>query len=364
MLKRFEVQGYKNFKERFIFDAANVRDYQFNTQCIKNGLVNSSIIYGKNAVGKSNLGCAIMNIKDNFGGYVQEDESFLNAHNDVTFADFYYEFQFDQDIVKYSYKKESPVSLIEETLVINETIIFQYDHVNNKMIENNVKEVQANTLNWEFIEDVPSILSYIINNTPQTERAPLRKLYIFIQGMQFLRGDKQPLYRALYSGISKIFLNRYIEDDVENLESFLRDFGIDEKLVLIESPTGVKELYFQYDKPIPFFQNCSSGTLTLLQLYNWYQKISKASFLFLDEFDAFYHYDLSKQVIKLFNRTDSCQTVATSHNTDLLNNKIMRPDCLFILTKNKITSLADATSRELREGHNLEKLYVGGEFDE
>lgn len=59
-----------------------------------------------------------------------------------------------------------------------------------------------------------------------------------------------------------------------------------------------------------------------------------------------------------------CQKILTSHNTNLLTNRIMRPDCYFILTKDKLTSLANATKRELREGHNLEKLYMSGEFDE
>lgn len=88
------------------------------------------------------------------------------------------------------------------------------------------------------------------------------------------------------------------------------------------------------------------------------------TFLYLDEYDAFYHYELSEKIICLFKRLSNCQTITTSHNTDLLTNKIMRPDCLFILTKNRLTSLADATTRELREGHNLEKLYKSGEFDE
>ena len=33
------------------------------------------------------------------------------------------------------------------------------------------------------------------------------------------------------------------------------------------------------------------------------------------------------------------------------------------MTDGKITSLRKATDRELREGHNLEKLYKGGEFN-
>ena len=42
----------------------------------------------------------------------------------------------------------------------------------------------------------------------------------------------------------------------------------------------------------------------------------------------------------------------------------MRPDCLFILSSSgTLTSLCNATQRELREGHNLEKMYISGEFE-
>ena len=59
-----------------------------------------------------------------------------------------------------------------------------------------------------------------------------------------------------------------------------------------------------------------------------------------------------------------CQLIMTSHNTNLMTNKIMRPDCLFILSsRGTLTALCDATERELREGHNLEKMYIRGEFE-
>ena len=58
------------------------------------------------------------------------------------------------------------------------------------------------------------------------------------------------------------------------------------------------------------------------------------------------------------------QIVMTTHNTNLMTNRIMRPDCLFILSAfGTLTPLCDATNRELREGHNLEKLYISGEFE-
>lgn len=59
-----------------------------------------------------------------------------------------------------------------------------------------------------------------------------------------------------------------------------------------------------------------------------------------------------------------CQMIMTSHNTNLMTNRIMRPDCLFILSrKGTLTALCNATERELREGHNLEKMYISGEFE-
>lgn len=68
-------------------------------------------------------------------------------------------------------------------------------------------------------------------------------------------------------------------------------------------------------------------------------------------------------IVQVLKKMKNTQVILTSHNTNLLTNRIMRPDCYFILTKDKLTSLANAASRELREGHNLEKLYMSGEFN-
>ena len=42
MLKKFEVQNFKGFKEKLVFDLA-ARDYVFNKTLIQNNIVNKAI---------------------------------------------------------------------------------------------------------------------------------------------------------------------------------------------------------------------------------------------------------------------------------------------------------------------------------
>ena len=132
--------------------------------------------------------------------------------------------------------------------------------------------------------------------------------------------------------------------------------GIECKLVLKKLPDGQRELYFSHEQLVPFYENASSGTLALAELYR--RLVPKV-------FDAFYHYEMAENVIRFFKQKyPKCQMIMTSHNTNLMTNRIMRPDCLFILSrKGTLTALCNATQRELREGHNLEKMYISGEFE-
>ena len=41
---------------------------------------------------------------------------------------------------------------------------------------------------------------------------------------------------------------------------------------------------------------------------------------------------------------------------------LLRPDCNFILNENKIKPLVDCTEKELRFGHNIEKMFRGNAF--
>lgn len=100
-------------------------------------------------------------------------------------------------------------------------------------------------------------------------------------------------------------------------------------------------------------------------LFYWLKHFEEASFVFIDDFDAFYHSELAEQVYKLLKTqtgSDHLQCVMTTHNTNLLSNKIGRPDSFYIATPQKIAAMSSLTSREIREGNNIENLYLGKAF--
>ena len=94
--------------------------------------------------------------------------------------------------------------------------------------------------------------------------------------------------------------------------------------------------------------------------YYWYLQLcdKKIKFAFIDEFDAFYHFELSRKIVNKLSELE-CQTVLTTHNLSLLDNDLLRPDCYFEVSDNKIVPFSSLVHKELRKAHNIEKIYRG-----
>lgn len=108
----------------------------------------------------------------------------------------------------------------------------------------------------------------------------------------------------------------------------------------------------------------STGTKSLWLFFYWMHQVDKISFVFLDEFDAFYHYDLAKNILNYVNSKKEFQSILTTHNLFLVNNELMRPDCYLNLDHGKLISFADSTNKVIRQSHNLANMVLGGEFEE
>lgn len=161
-----------------------------------------------------------------------------------------------------------------------------------------------------------------------------------------------------------------IQYNLNKFENFLKEAGVDLVLRTREAE-GIRVIEVEIDSEdkkekryINFFQIASSGTLALAAFYSWYKKLDEISFVFIDEFDAFYHYKLSKLIIKKLKEKNNTQVILTTHSTNLMNNELLRPDAYFILKNNKLKSIPELTDKELREAHNIEKLFKSGAFDE
>lgn len=379
MLKKFSLRNYKNFKNNLCINLDDIAGYQFSTDCITDGIISKMLIYGRNATGKTNLGKAIMDICSTIYNKQNRDSNFLNADSEEDAALFSYTFQFDNHELIYKYSRYTNRELKDEELIINKISIFKCDFTKKEYSFDNLSYIGAETANIDryleslyideesdenFVEKLP-FLRWLLSNVAILNDSILIKLANYVRRMSMIKvGDFMGLRSRVRIDI--FFESLENEDRLKDLEDFLNAMGIECKLVLKKLPDGQKELYFAHEKLVPFYQNASSGTLALVDLYRkLIAKAWDASFLYLDEFDAFYHYEMADNVIKFFKRRyPKCQMIMTTHNTNLMTNRLIRPDCLFILSREgTITALCNATQRELREGHNLEKMYISGEFE-
>ena len=185
-LKRFEVRNYKNFKDTFVMDFSKVGTYNFNKECLCDGLIKNAIIYGKNAVGKSNFGRAVLDITNHLVDKAKDFRSsiaYTNADEDSKEAWFRYTFVDDKDEIVYEYKKTSSVQVVFESLEVNQELVFSYDYQKNIGDFDNFKKYGLSTLNWRFLEEGISFLRYMANNLTLDDEHPVMKLMCFVEGM-------------------------------------------------------------------------------------------------------------------------------------------------------------------------------------
>lgn len=371
MLKRFEVENFKGFKDRLVFNL-EARDYNYNSQTIRDGLVKNALVYGKNGSGKSSLGIALFDAvahltdKKTFHvGYVQ---AYRNLENpDGQYAHFKYVFQFGKDEVVYEYEKRSyPSDLVWEKLYFNGDLVVDWDFLGRG--EKRVNKDLFGSINIDLVDNKLSVVKYLYRNLPTNAVPLLSKLVVFFEKMLWVRclSDGND-YAGYTNGFAKLTDRIYETGRLGDFQNFLDDYGLHYQLSF-QSINGQHELFasFRHDgreQLAQFSLLASTGTNALMLYYYWsITAFGDISFLFIDEFDAFFHFELAASILTKLNQL-GFQAILTSHNTYLMSNKLTRPDCCFIITGDKITSLTDATDKEIREAHNLEKMYVNGAFN-
>lgn len=371
MLAKFTVSNFKGFNQKFVLDLKKSNSYEFNKDAIKNDVVKSALIYGHNGVGKSNLALAIFDIiahitDKNFNDSEYLPHTYLNANNPSDIASFEYEFHFYGNIVIYTYEKTDVRSVVSEELHINNKMLASIDRRISNEAEINI--AGAETLKKDLSNKNLSLLKYIRNNSileDNLENSALSSFFNFIDHMLFFRSLTNNMYQGLETSTGGIQDDIIERGNVPDLEAFLNKAGIACKLKVVKELDKDK-IVFDFDgRDIALYDIASTGTRSLTLFYFWRQRLLESgnvSFLFIDEFDAFYHHELSALIVEELKKT-GIQFMLTSHNTSIISNDLLRPDCYFLMTKDAIRSLAKSTPKELREAHNIEKMYKAGSFN-
>ena len=368
MLKRFEVENFKGFKDRLVFNLES-REYEFNKNLIVNNIVNKAIVYGKNGIGKSNLGIAlfdiVLHLTDKERMPIKYLTNYLNLDSSKALAEFKYYFVFGDDEVEYEYRKRDSFFLEDEKLTINHKEVLYYNYFEKN--KNYIDASLAGNLKIELIDNRLSVIKYIYRNTPTNKESPFYKMMVFVENMLWYRGlSDGNAYCGFSNGGADLVEKLYESGKKDEFQQFLAENGLQYKLEWVPN-NGKHDLMakFSGNRKSPFVSIASTGTMSLFLYYIWsITAFNEISFLFIDEFDAFFHYESAENIVLRLNSNKNFQTVLTSHNTYLMQNKLTRPDCCFIMTQNKIANLFDSTNKEIREAHNLEKMYINGAFND
>lgn len=364
MLAKFSVKNYRGFSECIEWDLSTPNSYEFNTEVIKDGVIKNGIIYGPNGSGKTNFGLAIFDIVNHLAQKWKKFDYYANfayIGKINTPVEFQYVFKDAGRIIDYCYSKNKIGQLLTEKLTVNGQKIFER---NPRIFDIDTSEFPMEKTTKRNLKDNAnnlSIINFLLTSYPLAKNHYLIALLEFVNSMLWFRCLDTREFIGL--DLAPTNLDEYIIQNnlVKDFADFLKQVSNQEYQFIKPRPTDKLLVCIIDEREVLFDPIISTGTNALMLLYFWIQKMENASFVFIDEFDAFYHFKLAFAVCKRLFALD-CQVFTSSHNTYLMTNDLLRPDCNFIVNNNKIQPLSACTEKELRFGHNIEKLFRGNAF--
>lgn len=366
MLKRFEVENYKGFKNRMVWDLSQTKSYSFCKPLTRNHISKNCIVYGKNASGKTSLCTAVMDITTHL---LDAEKDLTLPHmytyigNDSDEASFKYVFLFGKKTVSYEYRKNNLRELLFEALSIDGKELVRHDFLDET---NNFSRIPGTkNLRTKGLPRFLSIIKYIYNNTIQDNGSVIAQMVDFVKGMLCFRSLREAnQYIGYKLGGEKLDSIILRNGKLDDFNAFLQDMGLNYSLAPLKLSSGqtVIGAIFDNHKAISLLEIASSGTKTLTLFYCWFLEFDKLTFVIIDEFDAYYHHEVSRKILDIINSFEGMQSMVTTHNVTLLDTDVTRPDCAYIIDDTGVRNLSSRTSKEIRKNHNIEKLYREGEF--
>ena len=358
MLRRISVENYRGFADRLTLDLGSPSSYTFNNGAIEGGCVSKGIIYGPVGAGRTSLGLAILDIT----AHLTDRElptprgPYLNLGSAKPEAVFEYIFNFGGHEVIYRYAKTDARTLTAESLRIDGLEVVRYNHALHRGFTR-LEGSNDPTITSEDDRPLSCILHAASSNLPDSVQNHLiSELLNYAERMMYIG---PPDGRCDPEAAERIIKARKIRD----FQRFLHENGLYYRL-RTRTVDGRKAIFcLMGDQEADLLSIASGGTMALAEFYDHCLRLNDASFVFMDGMDSFYDFKVAESIQRRVIAIPGVQILTATHNTNLLSNDILRPDCYFLLKDNQIRALSDLTAKELRRAHNLQKMYREGVFD-
>jgi len=390
-----ESTKLKNLKESNSFDINNI------------SLLKSAVVYGANASGKSSLLEAMESMKEivEKSISIKETDSFVAQpfllHSKTADQETLFEIVFVVDRVAYRYGFEiaTDATIIREWLYqkrlqprAKESKLFERDRdrligkhfrEGQQLIDKTRKNALFLSVVAQFNGEVSTkILSWFKQfNHISNINSDAFKHYSFNKLEDEAFKEKiVTLIKNADVGISDIKKKTISYDELkqdnpklDELPSFLVDEMKKNGLSTIETSHIQYQNENSFKQFIPFSLKMESdGTQKLLALSApIIETLIKGEILVIDELDNSLHTELAQEIVKLFNSQETnpnnAQLIFTTHDTNLLNQKLFRRDQIWFTQKDiygvsELYSLIDYGRGRTRDDLVLERNYLNGNF--
>lgn len=367
MLKSYEVTNFKSFKNCTKFDLEQTNYKMLSETNQFNNILKGLMFVGANASGKSNSIIAIKFLLDClFGKNEMNIDAYVCMFSDNPIMKLKYTFEIEAEEIIYEIKYQRVDRTMREELKVDGEIYLSRDG----------SVAQVYFTETKLYTDVPKeslFLRDIYFNTKFRGQNVLQKWFEFLSHSVYV-----DLYsrEAIQYGNKNFSLKSYIEENGEKeINHFFDEYNFEQNIEYDEKASGnfvtvesaEKMIFFKrrgIDEPIPFEWE-SLGNRTLLQLLPaFFYCIKEGGMLLLDEFSSGFHNELEELLIRYFmKKAESSQLIFVTHSTNLLSNRIMRPDQIYSVNFNENGSAIKRFSTEKpREAQNIEKMYRSGVF--
>lgn len=382
MLLEFKIGGYCSFKEMqelylTPYPGTRIKNTKYEDNFFevkKNRVMKSSVIFGSNASGKTNLVLGLERFIEIIQNGLDLKKDFSENKLNNSSESIKFEISVlgkDEKIYNY-YLEYNFANIIEEYLTCNEKIIFKFE---NNSLESNSKKISTDIKKVFSMKSTETILKKLKDFEIEeiTMLIEESKNIIIKRDLLFNLESKNIKYNINKTGKEKLEKEKEkVLDILKLLDYTICDFQLEKDGDInkeeIYQVIIIRENIENNERKNYYLRDESEGIKKIMNLIYDILDIYEGRTIFIDELDS----SISTQtLIQIFNNivntknNSKGQLIVTSHNLFLFNNNIFEPQQIYIVNKkidltSEIYSLSEFNIRTEKE--NLYQDFLKGKF--